>query len=157
MCFSACVCVCGCVCLHVCVSAGVCACVSVCLRACVCVCARVCVRVCVCVRVSACVYVRLRVRVRAASAVRWRLMVIAVSRLAFWVESARVGVERVARSRQHSSILCGTPRTAPCVLGANRGSDRSVLLEETAGRSGTRNNLQQPFRDTDSAAGEDTE
>lgn len=48
-------------------------------------------------------------------------MVIAVSRLAFWVESARVGVERVVRFRQRSSILCGTPRKAPCVLGANRG------------------------------------
>ncbi|KAF7647732.1 hypothetical protein LDENG_00167430 [Lucifuga dentata] len=37
-------------------------------------------------------------------------MVIAVSRLAFWVESARVGVERVSQSQQRSSIPCGTPR-----------------------------------------------
>ena len=97
------------------------------VRVCVCVCLSplcvfVCVYVCALPRVRLCVCVsRLCVRARAASAVRWRLMVIAVSRLAFWVESARVGVERVARSRQRSSILCGTPRTAPCVLGANRG------------------------------------
>lgn len=46
---------------------------------------------CACVLV--CVCVSSFERARAASAVRWRLMVIAVSRLAFWVESARVGVE----------------------------------------------------------------
>lgn len=80
-----------------------------------------CVYVLLCVSVGVCACVHARVRAHAAFAVRWRLMVIAVSRLAFWVESARVGVERVARSRQRSSILCGTPRTAPCVLGANRG------------------------------------
>lgn len=78
--------------------------------------------VCVCVYVFFFLHVCLWcVRAHAAKAVRWRLMVIAVSRLAFWVESVRVGVKRVARSRQRSSILCGTPRTAPCVLGADRG------------------------------------
>lgn len=89
-----------------------------------CVCVRLCVSVCVCesARVSLCVCVCLVcVRACAVRAVRWRLMVIAVSRLAFWVESARVGVERVARSRQPSSIPRSTPRTAPCVLHADRG------------------------------------
>ncbi|TNN25200.1 hypothetical protein EYF80_064672 [Liparis tanakae] len=59
-------------------------------------------------------------------------MVIAVSRLAFWVESARVGVERVARSRQRSSILCGTPRTAPRVL---RSPTPPVFPERSSGET----------------------
>ncbi|KAK9538079.1 hypothetical protein VZT92_005637 [Zoarces viviparus] len=83
-------------------------------------------------------------------------MVIAVSRLAFWVESARVGVERVARSRQRSSILCGTPRTAPRVLGLEPGW--CSLCAPPAKRGTTRNNLQKTFRDSGiPVVGEDME
>lgn len=66
-------------------------------------------------------------------------MVIAVSRLAFWVESARVGVERVARSRQRSSIPRSTPRTAPCVLDADR--DDLCLREWKEAQGGPLNGI----------------
>ena len=105
---------------------------------------RLCVRVrlCVCVRTRLFVFVCLQcvcVRARAVTAVRWRLMVIAVSRLAFWVESARVGVERVARSRQRSSIPRSTPRTAPCVLDADR--DDLYLRNSKEAQDGTLNGI----------------
>lgn len=51
--------------------------------------------------------------------------------------AARVGVERAARSRQRSSILCGTPRTAPCVLGANRGLRPGCCLRSSKETRGT--------------------
>lgn len=106
----------------------------VCLSPYVCQCMCVCLRVCMCVR--ACV----------ATAVRSRLMVIAVSRLAFWVESARVGVERVCGSgrqqqRQQqqyrcSSILLDTPRTAPRGASSSR-SDLSFSFYARQTRRGT--------------------
>lgn len=108
----------------------------------------VCVSLPVCVSMYVCVLARVYVCVRAfvATAVRSRLMVIAVSRLAFWVESARVGVERVCGSgrqqqRQQqqyrcSSILLDTPRTAPRGASSSR-SDLSFSFYARQTRRGT--------------------
>ena len=141
MCASPCSCVCVCVCLR-------------CVCLCVCMCVRFPVFVCVCVCVSAvCACARSQCRALEAYG-NCGLPTGLLGRVCASGSGASRSVSAAfIHSVRHSPYGSVRPRCEPGLsLSLSLSLSPSALVEENAGREATRNNLQQTFRETDSAA-----